>query len=151
MHPLYDEFVSYLDDEDKEKCVQFVLSNLQNHALDIVTLYNEILTPALYADFCKEEEKEICIWKEHIRTSIVRTIIECCYPFIVKALIMVVYGVACLGPDLSVEFVPQNCRSRHNKPKHGNNATHKGRIYHLSFSGPLPGIEGGGNPPSAGY
>jgi hypothetical protein len=27
MHPLYDEFISYLNAEDKEKCVQFVLSS----------------------------------------------------------------------------------------------------------------------------
>jgi methanogenic corrinoid protein MtbC1 len=84
MHPLYDEFVSYLDAEDKEKCVQVVLSSLQNQSIDIVTLYNEILTPAMYADFCTEEEEEICIWKEHIRTSIVRTIIECGYPYIIE-------------------------------------------------------------------
>jgi methanogenic corrinoid protein MtbC1 len=84
MHPLYAEFISYLNAEDKAKCVRFILSGLQNQAFNIVTLYNEILTPALYEDFRKEEEKEICIWKEHIRTSIVRTIIECCYPFIVK-------------------------------------------------------------------
>jgi len=84
MHPLYDEFISYLNAEDKEKCIQVVLSSLQNQSIDIVTLYNEILTPSMYADFCTEEEKEICIWKEHIRTSIVRTIIECGYPYIIK-------------------------------------------------------------------
>ena len=84
MHPNYDEFISYLNAEDKEKCVQFIISSLQKQAIDILTLYNEILTPAMYADFCKEEEKEICIWKEHIRTSIVRTIIECGYPYIIK-------------------------------------------------------------------
>jgi methanogenic corrinoid protein MtbC1 len=84
MHPVYDEFISFLNAEDKEKCVQLVLASLQKQAIDIVTLYNEILAPAMYADFCKEEEKEICIWKEHIRTSIVRTIIECSYPYIIR-------------------------------------------------------------------
>jgi methanogenic corrinoid protein MtbC1 len=85
MHPLYDEFISYLNDEDKEKCVQFVLSSLQNQSVNVLALYDEILTPAMYADFCIEAEKEICIWKEHIRTSIVRTIIECAYPYIIEA------------------------------------------------------------------
>jgi methanogenic corrinoid protein MtbC1 len=84
MHPLYDEFVSYLDAEDKEKCLQLVLSSLQNQSIDIVTLYNEILTPAMYADFCREEETEICVWKEHVRTSIVRAIIECSYPYLLN-------------------------------------------------------------------
>ena len=84
MHPLYDEFISYLDAEDKEKSVQFVVSSLQNQSIDTVTLYNELLTPAMHADFCKEEDKEICIWKEHVRTSILRTIIECSYPHIIN-------------------------------------------------------------------
>ncbi len=84
MHPLYDEFISYLDAEDKERSVRFVLSHLQDKSVDVLALYNEILTPAMYADFCTETEREICIWKEHIRTSIVRTIIECAYPFIIE-------------------------------------------------------------------
>jgi methanogenic corrinoid protein MtbC1 len=84
MHPLYDEFISYLDAEDKERSVKFVLSHLQDKSIDVLALYNEILTPAMYADFCNEAEQEICIWKEHIRTSIVRTIIECAYPFIIE-------------------------------------------------------------------
>jgi methanogenic corrinoid protein MtbC1 len=84
MHPLYDEFISYLDAEDKERSVQFVLSHLQDKSIDVPALYNEILTPAMYADFCPEAEREICVWKEHIRTSIVRTIIECAYPYIIE-------------------------------------------------------------------
>lgn len=62
MHPLYDEFNSYLSAEEKESCVQFVLSSLQNQSIDVITLYYDILTPAMYADFCKEEEKEI--WQQ---------------------------------------------------------------------------------------
>jgi methanogenic corrinoid protein MtbC1 len=83
MHPIYDEFVSYLNAEDKEKCVQLALARLQDRAIDVITLYNEILTPAMYADFCPEKEQEICVWKEHVRTSIVRTVIECSYPYII--------------------------------------------------------------------
>ena len=84
MHPLYDEFISYLKAEDKDGCVRFVLSSLEKQSIDVTTLYNQILTPAMYADFCTEQEQEICIWKEHVRTAIVRTIIECCYPYIIK-------------------------------------------------------------------
>jgi methanogenic corrinoid protein MtbC1 len=83
MHPLYTQFLDYLNQEDKEKSVKLALNKLQDHSLDVVSLYNEILTPALYVDFCKSNQKEICIWKEHVRTSIVRTIVECSYPFVV--------------------------------------------------------------------
>jgi methanogenic corrinoid protein MtbC1 len=84
MHPLYNEFLSYLDNKDKEKCVQFAVSNLTNGVLDVVTLYEEILTPALYSKFGGPDQKDIIIWEEHVRTSIVRTIIECCYPYVIK-------------------------------------------------------------------
>jgi MerR family transcriptional regulator, light-induced transcriptional regulator len=84
MGALYDEFVSYLDTEDRDKCVQFALSNLQNGNLSILALYSQILTPAMHADFCGASDRDICIWKEHVRTSIVRTVIECSYPYVAK-------------------------------------------------------------------
>jgi MerR family transcriptional regulator, light-induced transcriptional regulator len=84
MGALYDEFVSYLDIEDRYRCVQFALSNLENGNLNILTLYSQVLTPAMHADFCRASDKDICIWKEHVRTSIVRTVIECSYPYVAK-------------------------------------------------------------------
>jgi MerR family transcriptional regulator, light-induced transcriptional regulator len=84
MHPLYPEFIAHLDRLHKEACVQFVVANLHNKALDIVTLYHEILTPALQSRGCEGESQPICIWEEHVRTSIVRTIIECCYLFVIR-------------------------------------------------------------------
>jgi methanogenic corrinoid protein MtbC1 len=84
MNPYYTEFIEYLDQEDKESSVRWVLGKIQDNSIDVVTLYNEILTPALNVAFCKSDQKEICIWEEHIRTSIIRTIIECCYPYVIK-------------------------------------------------------------------
>jgi methanogenic corrinoid protein MtbC1 len=82
-HPIYDEFINYLDAEDKEKCIHFVLSALANKQIDIVTLYEQVLSPSLNSSSC-QEGSAYCIWKEHIRTSIIRTVIECCYPYVVK-------------------------------------------------------------------
>lgn len=84
MHRLYKEFSALLDAEDRDACVRFALDRLQNRDLDVVTLYNEILTPSLYADFCREEDQDICIWKEHVRTSIVRTVVEVAYPYVIR-------------------------------------------------------------------
>jgi methanogenic corrinoid protein MtbC1 len=83
MHLLYEEFVSYLDNKDRKKCVEFILSKLASSELDIVTLYEEILTPSLREEFYQDKHK-ICIWEEHVRSSIIRTVIECCYPYVVK-------------------------------------------------------------------
>lgn len=84
MHPLYDEFIALFDQGNKEKCVELAISRLHDGSIDVVSLYNEILTPALYAQFCKPQHQDICIWEEHVRTSIIRTIIEGCFPFVIK-------------------------------------------------------------------
>ena len=84
MHPLYDEFLENIDKEDKEKCVEFVLNKLDNKEIDVSTLYKEILEPSLNRFYCDVDEEKLCIWKEHVRSSIIRTIIELCYPYILR-------------------------------------------------------------------
>jgi methanogenic corrinoid protein MtbC1 len=84
MDSFYGEFLSLLDEGNKERCVDSCLSKLSDKTLDVVTLYQDILAPALREKFCSSSDEEICIWQEHIRTSIVRTIIECCYPLVVR-------------------------------------------------------------------
>ncbi|MBE6060138.1 MAG: cobalamin B12-binding domain-containing protein [Clostridium sulfidigenes] len=84
MNNYYDTFLQMLELEDKESCLEFVLSKLESGELDLITLYTEILEPSLNNMICKESEKNICIWKEHVRTSIVRTILECSYPYILQ-------------------------------------------------------------------
>lgn len=84
MSEFYDEFLSYLEEENKEKAVEIVLNKLVSGEIKIVDLYNEILAPALNNMECTLKDKRICIWKEHVRSSIIRTIIECCYPYVIK-------------------------------------------------------------------
>jgi methanogenic corrinoid protein MtbC1 len=84
MHTFYKEFLAYLDKQDKERCVTFVLDKLSNNEIDVVTLYEDLLGPSLREQFCHDTGTDICIWEEHVRTSIVRTIIECCYTYLVR-------------------------------------------------------------------
>lgn len=79
----YQEFMKYLEKEDKENSVNYVMQLISGREQDIVTLYDEILRPALYQIASSEKEQSITIGQEHIRTAIVRTIVECCYPFVV--------------------------------------------------------------------
>jgi len=83
MHGLYDQFMEHLAAEDKEKSLDFVRQKLDAGEIDILTLYTEILMPAQNQLVCWQDET-LCIWKEHVRTSIIRTIIEFCYPYVVK-------------------------------------------------------------------
>jgi MerR family transcriptional regulator, light-induced transcriptional regulator len=84
MNQFYEEFFNYLEAEDKLGAVKFALGILESGDIDIVGLYEQVLAPSLYNMTCKKGEEKSCIWREHERTSIVRTIIECCYPHIIK-------------------------------------------------------------------
>lgn len=84
MREFYEEFISYLEEENKEKAVRLVLDKLNSEEISIVDLYNKVLSPSLNNMECKLEDKKICIWREHVRSSIIRTIIECCYPYVIK-------------------------------------------------------------------
>lgn len=83
MNEYFDEFMKHLAAEDKEKCLEFVDKKLESSELDILTLYDEILLPAQNDQVCWQDDS-LCIWKEHVRTSIVRSVIEFCYPHVVR-------------------------------------------------------------------
>ncbi len=78
-----EEFKQILESENKEKAVIYALNLLKEQIMDVVNLYSEILTPSLNNMHCSLSDKEVCIWKEHVRTAIVRTIVECCYPYVI--------------------------------------------------------------------
>jgi len=84
MHPFYKDFLEHLQQADKEWCVDRVMHILSTGGIDIATLYNDILTPALNGVELGPIDEGLSIWKEHERTAIVRTVIENCYPFVVK-------------------------------------------------------------------
>jgi MerR family transcriptional regulator, light-induced transcriptional regulator len=84
MHPFYKEFLEHLQHAAKEWCVDKIMSMLSTGNIDIATLYNEILTPALNGVELGPVDDGLAVWKEHERTAIVRTIIENCYPYVIK-------------------------------------------------------------------
>jgi methanogenic corrinoid protein MtbC1 len=83
MNNIYEKFNLLLVEENKEEATKFILELLQNKEIDILELYMDILTPSLNLMQCMED-KRLCIWKEHVRTAIIRTIVECCFPYVLK-------------------------------------------------------------------
>ncbi len=79
-----DKFMQILENENKEEAVDFAMGLLKSGAVDIIKLYSDILKPALNNMQCSLADKDICVWKEHVRTAIVRTIVECCYPYVIE-------------------------------------------------------------------
>jgi methanogenic corrinoid protein MtbC1 len=80
----YERFLELLSAEDREGAISYALGLLEQGDVDVVELYEGILGPALKDMSSQNFEKKWNIWKEHMRTSIVRTIIECCYPYVAK-------------------------------------------------------------------
>jgi MerR family transcriptional regulator, light-induced transcriptional regulator len=79
----YQEFSSILASEDKEAALNYALNLLTEQNVGIVELYTKILGPALNQMTCAEEDQRLCIWREHVHTGIIRTIVESCYPFVI--------------------------------------------------------------------
>lgn len=79
------QLIELIKDNEKTKAVNLALSMLDEQKITIVDLYQTILMPALNEIECAEEDTK-CIWQEHIRTNIVRTIIESAYVYIVQYL-----------------------------------------------------------------
>jgi methanogenic corrinoid protein MtbC1 len=84
MHPFYAEFVGLLEQGDRERCVASSLNILQRGGIGVVELYTEVIGPALDRIVCNEAP-EVCVWKEHLRTAIARTVIESAFPYVLKA------------------------------------------------------------------
>lgn len=78
------KFVSFLDQDDKDQALHFALGLLQSKQITLLDFYYQFLTPALNNFVCTNEDASICIWKEHTRTSIIRTILESTYAFVTK-------------------------------------------------------------------
>ena len=81
----YNEFLELLESENKQKAVQYAIYLIDSGKMSIQNLYEYILSPAQNNMQCRLADKKICIWKEHVRTAIVRTIVECCYPYVIKS------------------------------------------------------------------
>ena len=63
--------------------MDFAMSALSSGKVDVVTLYTELLERSLNEMRCGEDEAT-CIWREHVRSSIVRAVIECSYPYVAR-------------------------------------------------------------------
>lgn len=81
---ILDEFEVFFTNQDKENAINYILSKLKAKEIDVIDLYLQVLTPLLNHMKCELEDKSICIWQEHVKTSMVRTIVECCYPYILE-------------------------------------------------------------------
>jgi len=84
MNQEYQTFLSLLDQEKKDEAILFI-HDLLKQGMDLIDMYENFLVPSLANYACDNESEDICIWKEHTRTSIVRTILDSTYPYLIEA------------------------------------------------------------------
>ena len=82
LEALKDEFRTLLDREDRIGCIQFALTGLGDGRFDIPTLYAGIAGPVLSESESCGLNDHACIWREHVKSAILRSVIECCYPHV---------------------------------------------------------------------
>jgi methanogenic corrinoid protein MtbC1 len=68
---------------DKPACVRLVLAAVSVGEIGLVDLYTNVLAKSLNELSEKELGQPDAIWREHVRSEITRTVIECCYPAVV--------------------------------------------------------------------
>lgn len=85
MEKVYERLMKFLRVEDKENSLKVCMEALENGQVSVLQLYESILTPALNSIIDEYEvDLETLIWKEHVRSGIIRTIVECSYPYVIK-------------------------------------------------------------------
>lgn len=84
MEELYKEVLFALQAEDKKRAVTLCLDALKNNQISVVDLYEKILSPGLASVVDEYPKVEDLIWREHVRSGIIRTIIESAYPYILE-------------------------------------------------------------------
>lgn len=85
MDKLYERVLDLIKNEDRENALDLCMKSLENNEISVVELYESILAPALNNIIDENEgDEEKLIWKEHVRSGIVRTIIECTYPYVLR-------------------------------------------------------------------
>lgn len=84
MEQFYNGVLAALQSENKEQAVMLCVNALQEGHVTIPELYEMILAPALASVVDEYPKDEELIWREHVRSGIIRTIIETTYPFVVE-------------------------------------------------------------------
>lgn len=84
MEEFYNEVLLALQAEDKERAVLLSINALKEEKISVVDLYEKILSPGLASVVDEYPIIEDLIWREHVRSGIIRTIIESAYPYILE-------------------------------------------------------------------
>jgi len=84
MDERFEDIKDALYKEEKELAVRLAIEGLDDKLYSVVDLYEDVLKEVLYTVSRKDNPQTIDIWSEHVITSIVRTIIESAYLYLLE-------------------------------------------------------------------
>lgn len=77
-------FKDHLNRHDRLETVKYGISLLEKGAVTVSELYERILAPSLNAVLVFRENEHEMIWREHVMTNIIRSVIESAFPYVLK-------------------------------------------------------------------
>lgn len=80
----FNEFSHLLKELDKPACIDWAKAILDQQQMSLVELYSQILVPSLNRIASNNIHQEIPIWEEHVKSGIIRCIIEIAYPYLLE-------------------------------------------------------------------
>lgn len=83
MH-LYEAFYDAFEKLEQEKCIELVNDALKSQSISIEDLYENVLRMSMSHLTDVESDVNHKIWKEHIQSGIVRSVIEMVYPYVLS-------------------------------------------------------------------
>jgi len=83
MNNVKEQILNLIRNENKSEAFIYSQNALKEKKLTIRELYEDVLRNALYEIDCLENDAE-CIWKEHVKSAIVRSIIEGSYTYVLE-------------------------------------------------------------------
>ncbi len=83
MH-LYEAFYDAFEKLEQEKCIELVNDALKSQSISIEDLYENVLRMSMSHLTDVESDVNHKIWKEHIQSGIVRSVIEMAYPYVLS-------------------------------------------------------------------
>jgi len=83
MH-LYETFYDAFEKLEQEKCIELVNDALKSGSISIEDLYENVLRMSMSHLTDVETDDSHKIWKEHIQSGIIRSVIEMVYPYVLS-------------------------------------------------------------------
>ncbi|HSK68941.1 MAG TPA: cobalamin-dependent protein [Candidatus Limnocylindria bacterium] len=75
-------FIRFLENHDRFGAAAYALSLLESGEATVAGLYEQVLAPSLNRIEVPREKEDGLIWREHMMSSIVRTVVEAALPFV---------------------------------------------------------------------